>query len=163
MAPVERAIAGVRGIDRVIDPRRFRKNDMLRIDLMASRFTAEAIDALPQCSVPAFDRPEEALAWAYPIERSTLGHTNLYRHLATKLPGEVAFASSYLKCYFGLVGESWRSYGDALDAVADSDIKAQRVVECARCAFRAWRSWRLAQDEHLLESADGGIREQQRA
>src|SRR5690348_4272788 len=112
---VERSIAGVRDLDRVIDTRRFRKGDMLRIDLRALRVTDHEIDVLPQCTLPVFDRAEEALGWAYPIERSTLGYTNLYRHLAAKIPGDVAFALSYLKCYFGMIGESWKRFGDAVE------------------------------------------------
>lgn len=157
---VERSIAGVRDLERVIDPRRFRKADMLRIDLRALRFTDRAIDALPQCTLPVFDRVEEALGWAYPIERSTLGYTNLYRHLAARIPGDVAFASSYLKCYFGMVGESWKRFGNAVEAFADSEAKAQRVIESARSAFRAWRLWREVQDERLAANPDGGLREQ---
>ena len=128
---VERSIGAVRGLDRVIDTRRFRKGDMLRIDLLALRVTDQAINALPQCTLPLFDHAEDALGWAYPIERSTLGYTNLYRHLAAKIPGDIAFASSYLKCYFGMIGESWKRFGDAVESTADSEAKAQRVIDCA--------------------------------
>ena len=157
---VERSISAVRGLDRVIDTRRFRKADMLRIDLLALRVTEHAVNALPQCMLPVFDRVEEALGWAYPIERSTLGYTNLYRHLAAKIPGDVAFASSYLKCYFGMIGESWKRFEGAVESMADSEAKARGVIECARSAFRTWRSWREAQDEQLANS-DGGLREQE--
>jgi heme oxygenase len=163
VAPLERAIASVRTLDRVIDPRRFRKAEMLRIDLLASRFVPSSIEALPQCTIPRLSSAEEALGWAYPIERSTLGHSNLFRHLAAKLPGDVAFASSYLKCYFGIVGESWKSFGGALEAVGQSEIMAQRVLECARASLRTWTSWRMAQDEQFVAIPDGGIREQKPA
>lgn len=146
VVPLERSIAGVRGLDRVIDPRRFRKTEKLRADLVALRFPPDALEALPRCTLPRFDSVEEALGWAYPIERSTHEHTHLYRRLATHIPGDAAFASSYLRCYFGMIGESWNRYGDALEAAVDCDLKARRVIESARAAFRAWRSWRAAQD-----------------
>src|SRR4051794_15683131 len=79
VVPFEQSIASVRGLERVIDPRRFRKAQMLRIDLLARRFTTDALDQLPHCAPPQIDSLEEALGWAYPIERSTLGHNNLYR------------------------------------------------------------------------------------
>lgn len=160
---VERSICGVRGLDRVIDTRRFRKGDLLRVDLLALQLTDHAINVLPQCTLPVFDRAEEALGWAYPIERSTLGYSNLYRHLAAKIPGEVAFASSYLKCYLGMLGESWRRFGDALESIADSEAKAQRAIDCARAAFRTWTTWRQVQDEQLAAIPDGGVREQEPA
>ena len=67
------------------------------------------------------------------------------------------------KCYFGIIGESWKSYGDALKAVAQSEIKARRVLDRVRAAFRTWRSWRVAQDEHFVALPDGGNRERKPA
>lgn len=171
VVPLERSIAGVRGLDRVIDPRRFRKGEKLRADLVALRFPPDALEALPRCTLPRFESVEEALGWAYPIERSTHEHTSLYRHLATNAPGDAAFASSYLRCYFGMIGESRNRYGDALEAVVDCDLTARRVIECARASFRAWRSWRAAQDallsiptevsrEQEPVRADGDVREE---
>src|SRR6476646_3980550 len=78
VAPVERSIANVRGLDRVIDVRRFTKAEMIRRDLLAFRIPSDEIDRISLCSVPMFDSLEEALGWVYPIERSTLGHSNLF-------------------------------------------------------------------------------------
>lgn len=138
--PVERAIVETPRITNLIDTRRFRKYELLRRDLLSLRFSDEQIDTAPQCTVPLFDTAEEALGWAYVIERSTLGHTNLFRHLGMIMPGEVAFASSYLKCYFGAVGEMWRAFGRALDLVTSSRV--HRLVESAKMAFRTHRAWR---------------------
>jgi heme oxygenase len=153
--PLERSISAVVELERVLDVRRFRKADLLRTDLLAMRFTTDVLDLLPHCTVPPFDSVEQALGWAYPIERSTLGHMNLYRHLATKLPGEVAFSAAYLKCYFGVVGESWRSYGDAIERVATSEASAQRVIDGARSSFQAWRAWLVQQDEQAASAVEG--------
>jgi heme oxygenase len=145
--PVERAIASVPSIERYLDPRRLRKHELLRRDLASFQMTTEQINRIAQCPVPLVDTPQEALGWAYPIERAALRHTQLFHHLAAIMPGEVAFTSSYLKCYFGSVGEAWKSFGRALDEFGDRPQHARRVVEAARAAFRYYRSWRLLADE----------------
>ncbi|HSJ99901.1 MAG TPA: biliverdin-producing heme oxygenase [Kofleriaceae bacterium] len=144
--PVERAIAVVPGIERFFDPRRLRKHELLRRDLSGFHLTADQIGGIAQCPVPALETPQEALGWAYPIERAALRHTQIFHHLASVIPGDVAFTSSYLKCYFGAVGEAWKSFGRALDAVGDRPQHARRVVEAARAAFACYRTWRLAAD-----------------
>lgn len=111
VVPSERAILATPDIERHVDVRRFRKADLLRRDLTALRI----IDELPMCSVPIFELPEQALGWAYLLERSTLQHAALFRHIASTIPGEVAFASSYLKCRVGRVGDSRRHAGAAHD------------------------------------------------
>jgi heme oxygenase len=145
--PVERAIADVPGIEKYVDPRRFRKHELLRRDLSGFRMTSDEIGRIAQCTVPLLETRQEALGWAYPIERAALKHTQLYHHLATEIPGDVAFTSSYLKCYFGAVGEAWKSFGRALDTVAARPPQARRVVEAARAAFRCYRSWQLIADQ----------------
>lgn len=145
--PVERAIASVPGIERYLDPRRLRKHELLRRDLASFQMTTEQINRIAQCPVPLVETPQEALGWAYPIERAALRHTQLFHHLAAIMPGEVAFTSSYLKCYFGSVGEAWKSFGRALDEFGDRPQHARRVIEAARAAFRYYRSWRLLAGE----------------
>lgn len=159
--PLEREIARVRDIDKLIDLRRFEKHQLLRRDLHGFRMKPDEIDRLPECSLPMFDSPAEALGWAFVIERSTLGHSNLFRHLASVLPGDVAFTSAYLKCYFGAVGENWKWFGDALERVANTPQQAQKVVDAAQIAFRVHRHWRHSRDEQM--ESIGDVREQQRA
>jgi heme oxygenase len=141
--PIERAIQSTPGIERYTDVRRFQKHELLRRDLMTLRMTAEQIGALPLCSVPLFETPEEAFGWAHLIERSVLRHGELFRHLASTIPGEVAFASSYLKCYVGRVGEMWRSWGQTLGAFEGDRDSTERVIDAARAAARCYRSWRF--------------------
>jgi heme oxygenase len=142
--PVERAIASVPGIETYIDPRRLRKHELLRRDLSSFQMTAEQISRIPHCQVPLLETPQEALGWAYPIERAALRHTQLFHHLAAVIPGDVAFTSSYLKCYFGGVGEAWKSFGRSLDAFGEGPQHARRVIDAARAAFRCYHSWRLS-------------------
>ena len=146
VGPVERSLIALRGFEAFLDTRRFVKHELLRRDLLSFRLTAAEIDQLPRCALPAFAGPAEGLGWAFVIERATLGHTNLFRHLAAVLPGEVAFSSSYLKCYLGTLGEMWRDFGRALDRVAE--LEQAQVIEGARSAFRTYRTWRHQQDEH---------------
>lgn len=146
VAPVERALGATPDIGLYLDIRRFKKQDMLRHDLEALHVPRDLIATLPQCTVPLFDKPEEALGWAYVIERSTLGHHNLFRHLAARMPGEIAFASSFLKCYFGAVGEMWKNFLHALDMVDDRPGETL-VIESAKSAFRAHRNWRHSLDD----------------
>jgi heme oxygenase len=151
VAPVERSIVTTPRIDKYVDFRRFNKEELLRRDMLAMHASTAQINAIHQCAVPLFDVPEEALGWAYFIERSTLSHGALFRHLASGIPGEVAFASSYLKCYLGSVGEMWRSFGEALEMIArEGDAKAARVIHAAKAAFRSHASW---QHDHDLEPA----------
>jgi heme oxygenase len=147
ICPVERAIANVPGIEKYLDPRRLRKHELLRRDLSGFQMTSDQIGRIAQCPVPLLETPQEALGWAYPIERAALRHTQLFHHLAAVIPGAVVFTSSYLKCYFGAVGEAWKSYGQALDAVGEKPQQVRRVVEAARAAFRHHRSWRLFADQ----------------
>jgi heme oxygenase len=152
VAPVERSIATTPNIERIVDLRRFNKVELLRRDLLAMRMTAQQINTLPQCAVPFFTTAEEALGWAYFIERRTLTHNAVFRRFAAAIPGEVAFASSYLKCYFGSVGEMWKAFGDALDTIAATDATA--VIDGARTAFRFYRSWQQpAVREHASPSS----------
>jgi heme oxygenase len=147
VCPLERSIANTPDIERHIDVRRFQKQSLLRRDLMALRMTSDQVGRASQCAIPWFKTPEEALGWAYPIEWSTLHHAELFRHLASILPGEVAFASSYLKCYFGTVGESWKELGCALDAFEYPPGRAQQVIASAKAAFYCLRGWRFLHNE----------------
>jgi heme oxygenase len=151
VAPVERSLADVNGLDRVLDSRRLRKRLLLEHDLQSLGMKHAEIQMLPQCmAVPLFDSVRDALGWAFVIERSTLSHPNLFRRLATSMPGEVAFGSSYLKCYFGSVGEMWRSFGDGVEMGGQTQDDADRIVESAKTAYRVFRRWRNTLDGKAL-------------
>lgn len=142
VAPSERSITTTTDIAKYLDVRRFEKQELLRSDLRALRFGYSQINSLPQCSVPLFETAAEALGWAYVLERSTLAHHTIFVHFAATLPGEVAFASSYLKCYVGSTGEMWRAFAESLDAMQrEGKEQAQRVVDGALTAFHFYRRW----------------------
>lgn len=150
---VEISILNTTRIERHVDIRRFKKHELLRRDLMTLGMTSKQLAAIPLCSVPPFVAPEEALGWAYPIERSTLRHGAMFRQLASAIPGEAAFASSYLKCYLGLIGEMWRSFGHALETFAGDPAKTQRVIDSARSALRSYRSWQGVHEQRKSTAA----------
>jgi heme oxygenase len=160
--PVERAIASVPSIERYIDPRRLRKHELLRRDLVGFQMTSEQISRIPQCPVPLIETPQEALGWMYPLERAALRHTQLFHHLTAVIPDEVAFTASYLKCYFGAVGAAWKTFGTALDAFGERPQHARRVVEGARAAFRCRVSWQRLADPILAATARSPQPEQAR-
>jgi len=148
--PAEQSIRSSPVIDGYIDARRFHKHELLRRDLHGLRMTPEQIADLPLCAVPVSDTPEAALGLAYLIERTTWRHHNLLRHLTAIFPEEIAFSSAYLKCYLGVVGEMWRSFGHALNALEGSDARKERLFEAATAAFRCFHSWRVLHDQRAL-------------
>jgi heme oxygenase len=162
VAPLERSLAATRGLDRIVDTRRFCKAELLRRDLQGFRVADTAIEELPQCAIPPFDTPEVALGWAFVVERSTLSHGGVFRHLASVMPGDVAFTSAYLKVYFGAVGENWKSFADAFDGVAVGPQRLQHAIDAARAAFRLHRAWCRLHEEHLTVTSEGDRREQNR-
>jgi len=154
VGPVERSLADVPKLDRVLDPRRLRKHLLLEHDLQALGVKPHEIKALPQCmSVPLFEDLRDALGWAFVIERSTLSHPNLFRLVAAALPGEAAFGSSFLKCYFGSVGEMWRSFGDGLASGAPTPEDCDRIIDAAKAGYRHFRRWRNTLDGKALSVA----------
>ncbi|MDB4963544.1 MAG: hypothetical protein JWP01_3543 [Myxococcales bacterium] len=147
VSPLERSLSDTNGIERCLDVRRLRKGGLLANDLEALGVSRTEIQSLPQCmSIPWFDEIPEALGWAYIVERMTLGHASMFRHLATMIPGEIAFASSYLKCYFGSVADMWRTFGQTLQREAKEPADATRIVDAARAGYRHYRRWRNTLD-----------------
>ena len=70
--------------------------------------------------------------------------------LANAIPGDMAFASTYLKCYAGSVGEMWRSFGQSLENAAAAPSDADRILDAARAAYRHFRRWRHTLDGKAL-------------
>jgi heme oxygenase len=136
--PLERSILRVAGLDHVIDTRRFAKHLLLLEDLQSSGMKYPEIEQLSLCPIPMFQAPAVALGWAYPLERSTLLHGNVFRHLASAMLDRVVSSASYLKCYDGAVGDNWNRFGEALERCS---TQADLVVEAARAGFHAYRAW----------------------
>jgi heme oxygenase len=139
--PLEQSILHVPGIEHAIDTRRFAKHLLLLQDLQSSGMTYAEIERLSLCAIPVFRAPAVALGWAYPLERSTLLHGNVFRHLASAMLGHVVSSCAYLKCYNGAVGEHWSRFGDALQRSAPTEVHADLVIDSARAAFETYRTW----------------------
>ncbi len=146
ISPLERALGTVPGLPQVIDPRRLRKHRLLGHDLQSLHFKQPDIDALPQCVVPAFVDVRDGMGWAFVVERATLAHPRLFRRLADSLPGDMAFASTYLQCYAGSVGEMWWSFGQSLETTSTSVVDSDRIIGAACLAYRQFRRWRHSLD-----------------
>jgi heme oxygenase len=153
VVPVERALMASPGLERYFDKRRLRKQQLLEHDLQAMNVRETTGGA----SVPSLANLHDALGWAYVVERNALTHPQLYRRLAGTIPGEIAFASSYLKCYFGGfgsgVGEMWRSFTDDLEAAVWEGAQSDRVVDAAKAAYRTYERWRANSTSLRAESA----------
>jgi heme oxygenase len=151
-APLESSLSTTPTLDLMINLRERARASLLASDLMQLGLRPSDVAQLPQClTIPMFRGAAEALGWMYVIERSTLAHSVLRHHLLTRLPIEMANASSYLLSYAGVVGKRWRQFGAMLDHVARHSAIADRVVASANEAFRCQRRW--LQHEHQTVAA----------
>src|SRR5207245_5070941 len=117
LAPLEAAVDASPTVAAIVDLRARRKVPRLRSDLLAIGVPLAAIASAPLCAgLPrGFPRAPAALGWMYATERSILQYGNAFRQLARVLPGEVAFASEYLKCYDGNAGVMWRAFASTIE------------------------------------------------
>jgi heme oxygenase len=152
-APLESMLAMTPNLELVIDLKERTKAGFLAQDLMMLGLRPNQIAELLQClRVPHFHDAAEALGWMYVVERTTLAHSVLRRHLLTRLPRELRTASNYLSCYAGVVGARWRTFGAALDDLARKPAIADRVVAAANDAFCCRRGW-IQQDTQDTRAA----------
>jgi len=134
-SPIESALAMIEGLDELVDLRARSHIRLLRADLQA----LGTIDAsqLQRCSMASPPRQApEALGWMYTVERNTLSHGVIERHLRSRLPAVMRVAGSYLSAQTKSTGARFRELGVAMDRVANSPAIAERIVNAARTAFR---------------------------
>jgi heme oxygenase (biliverdin-IX-beta and delta-forming) len=143
--PLEQVLAATPNLELMLDLAERRKAGFLAHDLVALGMPLEAIERLPRCAVPQFHAAAEALGWMYVVERTTLAHSLIRRHLLTRIPRELMCASEYLQCYAGVVGRRWRELGAVLDDVARQPQIADRIIAAAGEAFRAQQRHRAAE------------------
>lgn len=143
LAPLEAAVDASPMVAMLVDLRARRKVPRLRSDLLALGVPLAAIASAPLCSgIPSgFGRAPAALGWMYSIERSILQYSNAFRQLARVLPGEIAFASEYLKCYDGNAGVMWRAFAATIEHACQRAEEAVELVAAAQEAFRTVRRW----------------------
>lgn len=141
-APLESSFAMTPNLDLVVDLRERQKAGFLAQDLLQLGLRPADVAEIPQClRIPQFRGTAEALGWMYVVERTTLAHSVIRRHLMTRLPRPIANASAYLQCYAGVTGARWRQFGAVLDDVCRHPAIADRVIGAANDAFRTRRRW----------------------
>jgi heme oxygenase len=147
-APLESTLAMTPNLELMIDLKERTKAGYIAQDLIALGLRPNDVAELPQClAIPQFRGAAEALGWMFVVERTTLAHSVVRRHLSTRLPREMRSASNYLSSYTGVVGTRWRQFGVTVDDVAQTPEIANRIVAAANDAFRCQRRW-IQQERH---------------
>jgi heme oxygenase len=127
---------------------------LIEDDLQTLGMKQVEIQSIPQCMwIPWFDAPWSALGWAYVVERATLEHPGLFRHVATVLPGEAAFSATYLKTYASSTHEMWQSFAQGLELASAIPQHLDLIVDGAQAAYRSFRRWRNTHDGKALSEA----------
>jgi heme oxygenase len=140
--PLEAALATTPNLELMLDLSERRKTHYLVKDVLSLGLRSHDLEGIATClAIPQFRGAAEALGWMYVVERATLAHCVIRRHLLTRLPREMGCASQYLRSYEGVLGTRWRSFGAVLDDVARQPAIADRIVTAANEAFRAQRRW----------------------
>lgn len=137
-----------------LEPRIIRgctRTHLLRADLRALG-TDEAVLAKPPVPViPAFRSEAQALGWVYVVERNTLLHGLLRRHLWRVLPRDIARAGSYLAA-LASPGTHYRELGLDIDAAAARTAPSV-IVDAASEAFAGQRLWFVQSREEARKRA----------
>lgn len=139
-APVETALAMTAGLGDWIDLRDRGHLRLLRADLQSLGVTDP--NTVPRCTaVPSFRDVAEALGWIFAVERNTLHHGTIERHLRGRMPSVLRSAGSYLAGQHRSNGQRIRDLGNAMDRLAKDSTLAQRIVAAAKAAFRTQHGW----------------------
>ena len=123
-----------------LEPRVIRqrtKAHLLRADLAALGVTDLAF---PQPDIAPFRHEAEALGWIYVVERNTLVHNLIRRHLWRTMPSTLVVAGSYLGAYGNTPGAQYRDLGFDLDRCARVAIPSQLVLAAIE-AFQCQHAW----------------------
>ena len=143
-APVEAALGLTRGVNAVVPLRQRARTGLLVQDLLMLGYTASRIARLPQCcQIVPYRSVAEALGWLYVVERATLLHDTVRRHLEVAIPSVHAF--SYLRAYEGHAGQRWQELGQVLDQAATNPDVEEQILAAARDAFGTQRDWMLSE------------------
>jgi heme oxygenase len=139
-APLEVALLMTDGLEQWLDLRDHARLRLLRADLQGLGVSEP--NQLPRCStVMPFRHAAEALGWVYVVERNTLLHGVIERHLRGRLPEVVKAAGSYLAGQQRSNGLRLRDLGGAMDSIAKDAACAERIVSGAKAAFRVQHRW----------------------
>ena len=141
VAPFESACKYTPGLGRVLDFRTLTRAGLIAQDLLALGLEPVQVSSVAQCeSITPFRGVNEALGWFYVVERATLLHDGIRRHLLARLP-DIANACAYLSEYDGRVSEHWNTFGRVLDRVATTPESANEIIAAAHSAFECAQRW----------------------
>jgi heme oxygenase len=140
VAPLEGALAYTPELPRLLDLRRLRRAGLIAQDLLALGVSPTDLSRLPQCfSITPFKDIPEALGWLYVVERSTLLHDRVRRHVLNRVP-DAKRACAYLSM-FDNAGDSWRRFGKTVDRVASRAEVETEIIDAAHAGFSALQGW----------------------
>lgn len=140
-APLESACAYTPQLSHVIEPRQLTRAGLIAQDLLALGLTPAEVAEIPQCSsISTFHDVGEALGWLYVVERTTLHHDQVRRHLAHRVPDTMS-ACNYLGMFERPGVEHWQRFGTMLDRFAGPPDDAGAVIEAADAAFACLVRW----------------------
>ncbi|MBA3500680.1 MAG: hypothetical protein H0T65_09920 [Deltaproteobacteria bacterium] len=112
---------------------------LLRNDLRSLGATTRDLQSLAGPLVPRFPHEAHALGWVYAVERNTLLHGLLRRHLCRALPRTLEHAGTYLGAYTS-PGARYRELGVDLEAGARR-ANPSLIIAGANEAFGCQRLW----------------------
>ena len=139
-APLEGACAYTPQLSRVIEMRQLTRAGLIAQDLLALGVSAGTLAAAPQCrSITTFKDVPAALGWLYVVERSTLHHDQVRRHLLRRV-GSVENACGYLSM-FERTPDHWQRFGRTLDRVATTPEVTSQIIEAAHAGFACMQQW----------------------
>ena len=139
-APLEAALAYTPDIGRLIDLRARVRSGLIASDLLALQLTAAQIAVLPQCMFGPFADAAEALGWIYVLERASMLHDTVRRHVVSCVPA-LESATAYLSACDAARPTRWAELVNALDRHAQTLPVQARVLAGAREAFRRTLEW----------------------
>lgn len=136
--PYELALVQTPGLDpRILRHRS--KSARLHNDLLALGASDADLGELPRPAIPMFRSEAQALGWLYVVERNTLLHGLMRRHLGRAIPTVIERAGAYLAAYES-PGTRYRELGVDLDAAARRAMPGE-IIGAAHAAFACQRFW----------------------
>jgi len=151
-APFEAACAYTPGLRDTLDLRARSRAGRLAQDLLELGLTPSELSAVPSCfPIAPFASRIEALGWLYVIERDTILHENVRRHLVAELP-EVRGATAYLSSYRDVTGARWQELGRVLDRLVPHDQRDE-LLAAAHAGFRCLLEWHAGPRYELARGA----------
>ncbi|HEV7553896.1 MAG TPA: biliverdin-producing heme oxygenase [Kofleriaceae bacterium] len=139
-APLEGALAYAPEMD-TVERREQARSGRIVEDLLVLGMRPGQIAQLAQCpDITPFADPLHALGWLYALERATMIHGMLRRHLISRFP-EIVRATTYLAAGEGSMGERLRDLGAVLERVVTSAESENSVLVGAHMALASQRRW----------------------